>query len=87
MNEQQKEIIRKVAYNESLLEALKALFGEVIGGNNLLDEIDVNKPNDLVGEKAKIIKLADGMVYECFREIEKYKIDEKDTGQDENPGK
>ena len=87
MNEQQKEIIRKLAYNEPTLSALKELFNEVISTNNLLTEIDTNASNELVGQKAKVLKIASGMINECFEEIDKYKVEADNNDLKDNPGK
>lgn len=88
MDNLQKDLIKKLAYNKPLLSAIEALSKEVIKSENILNEIRTEESNQFVGEHMKAIKIASGMVNDIFTEIGKYKEDEVDPNlsEDDNPG-
>ena len=68
-----KEKLKSLSYDTAMLEALKNVFKKILHTDNILNEIDKDSTDELVGQKAKAIKIASEIVNDFFKEIESYK--------------
>ena len=79
ISELAKDKLKKLAYDEGQMNAIKDVLKEVLNIENILNEVDENLPNELVGQKIRAIKIASNMIDDAFKEIEDYKENSKEV--------
>ena len=63
------QILKVIADNPALVEALKKEFEKVYN----LDEFDVKLDNEVLGQNVRAFQMTKELIKKVFREIEKYK--------------